>query len=387
MLERLFVAAALGAVTAAAVAQTSGNQPDWLDQAKIVAQMQGVSVGEAVRRAKLQDKVEKLDQRFSSDPEYAGAWIDQKGQTFRATFAFKGGKGNRSIDDAELSEVSDFASTRYSRKELLQERQRLNDVFAANGVSASFLVNTRDQKVSIYPEDAVKLKVLLESGSVTIAPFVEVNSNRLIRNNHATVEGAGLMTGSGYNEQGVYESYYRCVGGFVVTNGSVRGLATAGHCDRQPGDLKTHRGLAIGPRMPGYSNHQNGVDAAWHSKSGDTYLPRVRTSSTTYYTITELGEVLPTVGAVICIVRKDDSQVCAYPQSQLAYWPNNDGPYTVLDRTLADRGDSGGPWLYAGKAYGIHSGNMQWVPGGPLYDHYTPVKSLPKIGINVVTQP
>jgi len=166
----------------------------------------------------------------------------------------------------------------------------------------------------------------------------------------------------------------------------VRGLATAGHCDLQPGDLKTHRGLTIGTRM-GFSNKQNGLDVSWHTKAGDTYLPRVRTSSTTYYSITSLGEVLPVAGTPICVILKDDRQLCAYPQSQSAYWPNNDGPYTVLDRSVADHGDSGGPWLYAGKAYGIHSGNMQWVLNGPKYDHYTPVKSLPKMSINVVLQP
>lgn len=43
-------------------------------------------------------------------------------------------------------------------------------------------------------------------------------------------------------------------------------------------------------------------------------------------------------------------------------------------------------WDYGGKAYGIHSGNMQWEVGGPKYDHYTPAASLPGMGISVVVQ-
>lgn len=31
--------------------EPSGGQPDWLSQAKIAAQLEGISVGEAVRRA------------------------------------------------------------------------------------------------------------------------------------------------------------------------------------------------------------------------------------------------------------------------------------------------------------------------------------------------
>ena len=47
-------------------------------------------------------------------------------------------------------------------------------------------------------------------------------------------------------------------------------------------------------------------------------------------------------------------------------------------------GDSGGPWLYGGVAYGIHHGNNEYV--GVIRDYFTPAANLPRMGISVVTQ-
>jgi hypothetical protein len=44
-----------------ASAQENGGQPDWLEQARILAQMEGTSVGEQVRRYRLHQKAIMLD--------------------------------------------------------------------------------------------------------------------------------------------------------------------------------------------------------------------------------------------------------------------------------------------------------------------------------------
>lgn len=67
------VAAILLAGVTAANAQDVGGQPEWIEQAKIVAQNNGISVGEAVRRARLQEKLNRAIKRFENDPDYAGA--------------------------------------------------------------------------------------------------------------------------------------------------------------------------------------------------------------------------------------------------------------------------------------------------------------------------
>lgn len=76
--------------------------------------------------------------------------------------------------------------------------------------------------------------------------------------------------------------------------------------------------------------------------------------------------------------------MCAYV-NRVTYFANNDGPYPTLDRDIADGSDSGGPWISGGTAFGIHSGDV--IYDGLRYDFYTPTRSLPRMGINVVIGP
>ena len=127
-MHRVFVLAALLTASTAssgiAVAQTDTSQPDWIEQAKIVARMQGITVGEAVRRARLQEKVNRAIEQFQSDPDYAGAWIDQDARGFKANFAFRGGKKS-ALNDSELAAASSFPSVSRGMSDLAQARASL----------------------------------------------------------------------------------------------------------------------------------------------------------------------------------------------------------------------------------------------------------------------
>src|SRR4051794_27244768 len=79
------------ATSGTAVAQPDTSQPDWIEQARIVARMQGITVGEAVRRARLLEKVNRAIERFQNDPDYGGAWIDQDARGVIGKFGFRGG--------------------------------------------------------------------------------------------------------------------------------------------------------------------------------------------------------------------------------------------------------------------------------------------------------
>lgn len=372
-------------ITVSSIALTAGpataqqnevGQPEWVEQARIVAQMYGISVGEAVRRKTLEDKVAALDARYGTDPDYGGAWIDQKGPQFRATFAFKRGGDKRQVDDVELAPVSNVVDVSYSVREIQQERLRL----AALIKDASFSFSPKNRRLDLYPGNPEALKTMIGAGTITLAPFVTVHNGPIKREPEANVEGAGLMTG---NLSGS-TSTYRCVGGFVVTDGVRRGISTAGHCSPGPTDLKTHRGLPVGTRM-GYQEYVDGLDISWFNNSGNTYLPRVRTSSTTYYTVTQLADLTPPPGTTTCLMRKDDTQACGVI-ARVTYFANNDGPYPTLDaETYGDGGDSGGTWFYGGKAFGNHSGDAIYPEG--RFDFYTPVRSFPRMGINVVIGP
>lgn len=123
--------------------ETSGGQPDWLSQAQIAAQMEGVSVGEAVRRAQLQLLAMRQIERFASDSDFAGSWIDRDANTFRMVFAFKG-NAQKQIADPDIARVSQTTSVRYSIRELNAERERLGQALAAAGLTASYAVRARE---------------------------------------------------------------------------------------------------------------------------------------------------------------------------------------------------------------------------------------------------
>ena len=114
-----------------------------------------------------------------------------------------------------------------------------------------------------------------------------------------------------------------------------------------------------------------------------------RISPTSYYSITSVGPQVPAANTSVCLIKRDQTQLCAYVlNSFYRMGPDgnySDGPIIQMDRDVAIGGDSGGPWLYGGVAYGIHSGNNEY-PVGTKRDVFTPAASLPRMGLSVVTQ-
>lgn len=150
-----------------------------------------------------------------------------------------------------------------------------------------------------------------------------------------------------------------------------------------------HWGQPIGQLMGGPVVKRDGLDVSWFRNSSYTYLNRVRISPTSYYAITSVGPQVPATNTPVCAIKRDQTQACAYVfNSFYLMGPDgtySDGPYIQVDRDLAIGGDSGGPWLYGGVAYGLHKGNNEY-PVGTYKDSYTPAASLPRMGISVVTQ-
>lgn len=170
------------------------------------------------------------------------------------------------------------------------------------------------------------------------------------------VYGAGSM-----NVRTPLNNLINCTGGFIVTNGTARGISTAGHCHQDGYYVESHWGQPVGQFMGAeYRKGTKGLDVAWYRNSTYTYLNRVRISPTSFYTISATGPLIPASATPICIIKRNQTQLCAtvqtyyYLQAPDGTWTN--GPYIQVDRDLAVGGDSGGPWLYGGTAYGIHWG-------------------------------
>lgn len=157
------------------------SHPDWRSQAEIVAKMEGISVDEAVRRGHLQNFANAQIGRFAEDADYAGSWITQDRDRFFVTFAFKGGRGGRSIDNPHLALVARFANVRYSQREIDAERIRLGPLLGAHGISAAFGSDVQGNRLNLFPSDRQKILALVSSGDISLAPFVTVMDGPLPR--------------------------------------------------------------------------------------------------------------------------------------------------------------------------------------------------------------
>ncbi len=244
--------------------------------------------------------------------------------------------------------------------------------------------------MEFYPAQPDRLKALVAAGTVVIPDFVAVKDQPLVDKPEADIYGAGSM-----DIRSPAGTLYNCTGGFIVTNGQVdaggkpiRGLSTAAHCEEGDWTVLRHRGLAVGTMM-GMVLYDKGLDVAWYRDAAQNYLPRVRLTSTSYYNVTSVGAQMPAAGTTMCLVKRDEQQLCSrilnhfyrYDEVSGTY---TDGPNAQLEGDVGVDGDSGGPWLYGGIAYGIHHGNNEYA--GLTRDYYTPAANLPRMGISVVTQ-
>lgn len=364
-------------------AQATAGEPDWLSQAKIVAQMEGVSVGEAVRRAKLIQRAQKFAEKWKDDPDFAGGWIDRRNGGFKIVHAFRRG-ATKQIDDPELAGVSSFATVRYSLGEMRREIQRVGQILSAAGIEAVFSIDMEQNRVNLQTEEADKVRQLLSSGQLTLGDFVFIVQGSTKRRPEALVEGAGPTYGEFRDSSGALVAN-PCTAAFAVAGGGGRGISTAGHCNETVGRTQTHRDLPIGSLMD-TRVYQNGLDAAWFRNTANTYTNRVRWTATSYYTITSVALTSGLYTSTpICVIKRDTSQQCAYFKRLAYYSGGSDGPYVQLDRDLTVGGDSGAPWLYGGQADGIHSGDSPPDASGVVYSEYTPADSLPRMSISVLT--
>jgi streptogrisin C len=359
----------LVAVGGPSVASAQQGQPDWIEQAKVVAQMEGVTVGEAVRRTNLQNKALREVERFSSDPDYAGSWIERDARNFKIHFAFKGSKaGAKTVTDPDLKQDSEVREARYSIRELEAERQRLASVLQSASLKAAFSIRAKENELLVHAGDAAAVgNAFTNAGGA--APFVRIVNRVLYATPEAAVYGAGPVSGA-----------QNCTAGFTVTSSSGRGISTAGHCPL----MSTHRGLPIGSRIA--EMNQGPVDVSWYRNSSNTYHNAIP-YGTSYYIITSVTPRAIPTNTSTCVMRRTDVLACAYVAEAYFYDGSGRGPLVRVDRHPTVSTDSGGPWFYGSVAHGIHGGGVCYDEARTdcPYAWFTAAPELSRMGISVLT--
>ena len=350
----------------------TGGQPDWVEQAKIVAQMEGISVGEAIRRGKLERRLADQVSRLEADPNYAGSEIVRDKNQYRIVHYFN--NDANTLNDSEIDAVSDFRKVRFSMRQMKDFQKAASKILFSIDASAYSTLVPSANRVRIFTIKPDEIKAALGS----LPEFVEFESGGWFTKNEAAMKGGGAISGASGS----------CTAGFNV-RGSVTGVSTASHC--VPYMLQTYQGVSIGThRGPTYQSGATtvaGRDFTWYRNDSNTYSNAVK-YQTGFYTITSVSSAQPSVNTPVCLLKQNDIQSCAYV-SQVAIPPGGTYPAVILDRDISTPGDSGGPWFYTGTAYGIHQGKK--CDDAALTVNckslYSPAANMPAVlGVSVITQ-
>jgi hypothetical protein len=333
------------AATSTASAQ-AGSQPDWVSQAKIVAQMEGISVGEAIKRGNLERKLSEAASRFESDPDYAGSYIERTNKSYKIVHLFKGPtKQGRGTGDADLDAASENLGARFSMKELRDYMGIASPLMLPIDPNAYSSFEVKANTVTIHTSKTDEIRSALSANGV-IPPFVNfVSGGFFVQEQSLT---SNPMSGGGPISGGTV-----CTAGFNVKKNTgspvLTGVSTASHCNGLGNAATYQGGFTFGThRGPTYlrgTTDKIGRDFTWFRHDLHTYPNKLYFGASDYI-MTTVAPVNPGANVSVCLIKRNQTQVCAYTAGVVVP-PGGTYSTVILDRlTDAVAGDSGGPWYY-----------------------------------------
>jgi hypothetical protein len=183
-----------------------------------------------------------------------------------------------------------------------------------------------------------------------------------------------------------------CQTGFSVRNYSgVRGVVTAAHCEDSLTTVSGGANVGGLQQATSAAQYTQGIDIQWHASTTNVYANQVQ-YGTNLVSITGTAGVSvmqPNVTEV-CLVRwRTQTTSCGRIHNTSYYVQHpihgRSGPFVgvtpVGSLLLSEQGDSGGPWFFGNRAYGVHSGRFESV------SFFTPADKLGTLSVVVQTSP
>lgn len=336
------------------------------------AKDQGLDLAQTIDRrgwqTKFSDVAEKLEADFGA--EFSGAAMAEDGSS--AWFAFKGETPEAALALARTLpvEVHLQSNRGYSEAELAAASESVNAQLSADpqiaSTSTAYDIRSGTIEVEAIPTPAAQqtLKSVLAPSSGIEG--VGVNVTIIDKPNEPYdkyVRGGGYLTDAG-----------NCTAGFNLkyATSDTKRLATAGHCDPATWVYRNHPGQG-GTRT---------VKKVWThiGKYGDIgyYTHGGGTPTRTFYYAKNLARYAtsaamsrPAVGTMICKYGWNTGANCAtvkYRNVTGGTWSDGKARKGLVQMNtgIAKGGDSGGPFYYGGKAYGLTTG------GSPARTFWTP---------------
>jgi hypothetical protein len=375
-------AAALALITGSAGAQSvqSRNQALTDDAVQYVARF-AVSPEEALRRLKAQQTSVAATDAIASEfaDRLAGIAIDN-GAEYRIVVLLTGDEpvADRSVDGVPVvfrtgAKATHAQAIAALRKHLIDVRTELPGMRGAGydqrtGEIVLLVTSADAQRFGV---EAIRARAE-QVGGVPVRVVI----NDLIESN-MSIMGGGLVRGDANGTR------YRCTSGFVVTDGTRTGIATAAHCPdelayEQPDGTETPLHFA-GQWGLGYHDVQvnlspDASEPLFYSNRGAGALRRLDTWRNVASTragdfVCHYGESSGYSCAVVELIDyAPPGALCGGPCSPT--WVTVEGPNCAT-------GDSGGPVFSGGVAFGIAKGINRNAAGRCNFYYYMSTDYLP----------
>lgn len=331
---------------------------------KEYAKEYGLSLKDAKKLMKVQDKLGDIEAIISQQVGFAGLFVEHV--PFRVIVQAVNPYFDVSLIVKMLDvyfgnhDILEVRIVEHSMNKLIAIQYKISNSAKIKGLKIDTDIDVMKNQVIVYTTQANKIKDILSiPDSVKIVPV-----SHLLKTEARSIYG-GLW---------LYSFSDVCTSGFSVKKGSTRGITTAGHCPNflaWRGYPLTFRGQLVG----------GSLDAQWHtSKFKAVNLIQIKSGVRKIYsTKSRSSQVLK---HYVCKSGVATGYTCGH-----IYSKNYNGTFIRVNNSamytnLSDSGDSGAPWFYNNTAYGTHVGSPSDDNNDAIY---MAVDFIEALGVKVLT--
>ncbi|MFP3968692.1 S1 family peptidase [Actinomadura fulvescens] len=347
---------------------------------RLIARTERIGLAEAIDRFSWQPRFQEAADQLRKDLPWdlAGASISDDGM--RARFAFKGKVPVAAVRLARTlpTAVELIGGTGYSEADLDRVMNTAHAQVAGQGgftrLQSSYdtdrgLITIEAQRPKGYAS-TTNAPAVPRSGNSNIKIEVKVTQLRPVRPADRYIRGGGLLNG--------------CTAGFPVKRIMTRetGISTAGHCASRRNTYRNHRIHGGSTGIARKRTHQGASgDIAWYSRG------KFSPSKSFYYDWNKSRWIhdrsgMPGKGTRICKFGRTTGASCAKVRHANVTVSSGGRTYqhmVIMNGGGVRPGDSGGPWYYGNRAFGITHGYV----GGTSRSVFTPAYLLQNLGVDV----
>jgi streptogrisin C len=367
-------AGAPAAIITGDAGQDAGRSPAGALPAGALKAMQrdlGITAEQARERVANEYRAGKIAPLLAKDlaDSYAGAWTTGDTSTLVVATTDASDARRISAKGARAKVVEHTLAELGATKEALDHAARHG---APTSVS-QWYADVRTNSVVVRASDTAKARAFAETAGAG-SDLV-----RVVKSAEKPRPYAELRGGDAY----YINDTSRCSVGFAVTDGTLQGFVTAGHCgvpgDTTAGHDRSAQGVFQGSSFPG-------DDYGWVATAdGWTATPYVKGSGGADVTVA--GSAQAPVGSSVCRSGSTTGWHCGTIEQHGVTVQYGQGDVHGLTRTTvcAEPGDSGGPYITGDQAQGVTSGGSgNCTTGGTTF--YQPVEPvLEAYGLTLVT--